>query len=288
MGQATETVLEALRAVARGDGATATAAAQQAAVADPTDLLAVGLHDHLAGGPSDVYSEPEAFRRFIDGGGNIALYERAGRALATAHGERRPASVLDIGCGDGRLTAVSLRAGVDRVDLVEPSAPLLERAVRRLDGNGTEVVGHPFGAARLATDLPARRWDVAQSTFALHTIPPAERAAVLADLAGRVGALLVVEFDAPAVVDRSEDHVRHLAERYAVGLAEYVDDPLVARGFLLPVLVAQLAPAADRQTWEQPVGAWGEELRAAGFSSVRHRKVSDYWWAPAHLVEATP
>lgn len=287
MPGADDAVLEALRAVARGDDE-AVAAAERAAAAHPDDRLAVGLRDHLTAGGVDVYSEPEAFQRFIDGGGNIALYERAGRALAAAHGERRPATVLDIGCGDARLTAASLRTGVQRVDLVEPSAPLLERAVRRLEGNGAEVAGHPFGAGRLATDLPDRRWDLAQATFSLHTIPPDERPAVLADLAGRVDVLLVVEFDAPAVSDRGEDHIRHLAERYTVGLAEYADDPLVARGFLLPVLVAQIAPDATRHTWEQPVAAWGEELRAAGFGTVRHRKVSDYWWAPAHLVEAVP
>lgn len=278
----------ALRAITRGDHGAARAAADAAVAADPSDRLAVGLRDHLSQGDGDVYTDPEAFERFISGGGNVGLYERAGRALASVHSERRPTNVLDIGCGEGRLTAVSLREGLRRIDLVEPSAELLERACRRLDDNGVEVVPHNVPAREIATAAPGIRWDVAQATFAIHTMPPAERAEVLEELVGRVDALLIIEFDCPAYTDRGEAHIRHLVERYHVGLDEYAADPIVARGFLLPVLVAQLAPDATRHTWEQPVEAWGDELRAAGFSAVRHRRVSDYWWAPAHLIEAVP
>ncbi len=277
-----------LQAITRGAWDEAAEAAARARGLDPDDLLAAALVDHLARGGDDVYADPEAFERFIDGGGNLGLYERAGRALAGVHAERRPAHVLDIGCGEGRLTATSLREGLRRLDLVEPSAELLDRACRRLDGHGVEVVTHGIGAEELAAAVPDVRWDLAQSTFALHALEPTARAAVLAELAGRVEALLIVEFDCPALIDRSEAHVRHLVERYEVGLAEYAGDPVVGRGFLLPVLVGQIAPGAERHTWEQPVAAWGEDLRAAGFASVRHRKVSDYWWAPAHLIEATP
>jgi SAM-dependent methyltransferase len=288
VGPAHEALVDALTAVTRGEWDAAAGAAARARDADPGDLLAGALVDHLAGGRHDVYTEPEAFERFIDGGGNVGLYERAGRALAAVHAERRPVHVLDIGCGEGRLTATSLREGLRRLDLVEPSAELLARACRRLDDNGVDVVAHHLGAEDLATAVPDRRWEVAQSTFALHALEPTARAAVLADLASRVDALLIVEFDVPAFADRSDAHIGYLVERYELGLAEYADEPLVAPGFLLPVLVGQLAPGAERHTWEQPVTAWGDDLRAAGFASVRHRKVSDYWWAPAHLVEATP
>ena len=153
--------------------------------------------------------------------------------------------MLDIGCGEGRLTATSLREGLRRLDLVEPSTELLARARRRLDDHGVEVVGHHIAAEELAATVPDRRWDLAQSTFALHAVAPGLRAAVLADLATRVGALLIVEFDCPAFTDRGEDHLRHLVDRYEVGLSEYAEDPIVGPGFLLPVLVAQIAPDAD-------------------------------------------
>ncbi|HEX7135613.1 MAG TPA: class I SAM-dependent methyltransferase [Iamia sp.] len=288
MGPAREALVAALAAITRGAWDEATETTARARGLDPDDRLAQELGDHLARGRGDVYTDPEAFERFIDGGGNVGLYERSGRALASVHADRRPARVLDIGCGEGRLTATSLREGLHRLDLVEPSAELLARACRRLDDSGVEVVAHNIGAEDLATAIPDGRWDVAQSTFALHAVAPAARAAVLADLAHRVGALLIVEFDCPAFADRGEAHIRHLVERYEVGLAEYGDDPIVGPGFLLPVLMGQIAPGAERHTWEQPVAAWGDDLRAAGLASVRHRKVSDYWWAPAHLIEATP
>jgi len=287
MATAREALVAALTAVSEGAWAAAAEHAARARSLDPDDLLADALVDHLARGADDVYTDPEAFERFIDGGANIALYERTGRALAAVHAARRPTTVVDIGCGEGRLTAASIREGLRRLDLVEPSAELLGRAERRLD-DGFEVVSHQIPAQELARVVPGRRWEVAQSTFALHTLDPAARAAVLADLATRVHALLVVEFDCPALVDRSEAHIRHLVDRYQLGLAEYVDDPIVASGFLLPVLVGQIAPGVERHTWEQPVTAWGDDLRSAGFAHVRHRLVSDHWWAPAHLIEATP
>ncbi|QYG95111.1 class I SAM-dependent methyltransferase [Iamia sp. SCSIO 61187] len=288
MDAAGEELVAALDAVTRGAWDEAAKRAEQARSLAPDRLLPGALGEHLARGRDDVYSEPEAFERFIDGGGNVGLYEHAGRALAAVHAEHRPERVLDIGCGEGRLTAASLRDGLRHLDLVEPSAELMDRACRRLEGHGAEVACHAMGAEEVATTLAGERWGLAQSTFALHAVAPGARAAVLADLVGRVDALLLVEFDVPAFTDRSEDHLRYLVERYEVGLAEYAGDTVVAQGFLLPVLVAQIAPDKARHTWEQPVAAWGDELRAAGFASVRHRKVSDYWWAPAHLVEASP
>jgi hypothetical protein len=54
------------------------------------------------------------------------------------------------------------------------------------------------------------------------------------------------------------------------------------------VLAGQFDPDRPRHTWEQPVEAWAGELVAAGFTGVRHQLIADYWWAPAHLIEATP
>ncbi len=286
MGAATEPLVAALRAIAHGDRARAVAAVETAVAADPSSLLAPALRAHLVDGRSDVYTDPEAFERFIDGGGNVELYQRSGRALAAVHAAVRPTRVLDLGCGDGRLTSASLRDGLRRLDLVEPSAELLAAARRRLDDSGVDVVAHAMGAEDVATELAELRWGVAQSTFALHAIAPAVRRDVLTDLSGRVDRLLVVEFDCPALTDRGDAHLRHLVDRYEVGLAEYADAPLVSRGFLLPVLVGQIAPDASRHTWEQPIATWVEELVQAGFSSVTHHEISPYWWAPAHLIDA--
>jgi hypothetical protein len=184
----------------------------------------------------------------------------------------------------------ALRPGVARLDLVEPSAELLAVAEARLAGRGPAVVAHhvtaqAFVDAAVGTD---QRWDVAQATFALHAVPPADRGRVLGFLAGRVRHLVILEFDVPAFADRSPLHASYAAERYEVGVSEYLDDEVVVDGFLVPVLVGQFDPGRPRHTWEQPAHAWVADLRAAGFTDVRDRVLSDYWWAPAHIIEATP
>lgn len=282
---ADEALVEALRAVAGGEPDAAVAAAE---AAEPSSLLGPALVRFLRSRSGDVYEEPTAFERFIDGGGNVALYEAAGRALASVHAAARPRTVLDVGCGEGRLTAAAVREGLERIDLVEPSAELLERARRRLDGDGAEVVPHGLGAEAFVAGIGDQRWDLVQSTFALHTMAPEARAGVLSALAGATDHLCIAEFDVPALTDRGDDHVRYLAERYERGLAEYAadGDDVVAQGFLLPVLVAQLDPARPRHTWEQPATAWADELGAAGFTTVERHHLRDYWWAPAVLLEA--
>jgi hypothetical protein len=128
-------------------------------------------------------------------------------------------------------------------------------------------------------------FDLVESTFALHAIPPAERDAVLADLAGRTGNLAIAEFDVPSFAHGGPEHLTFLAETYERGLAEYPGD-LVARGFLMPVLVGQLAPGAVRSTWEQPSSQWVAQVQRAGFTDVRVRPLYDYWSSPAFLLTA--
>ena len=284
-------IVDSLLAVAASDHdravASARAARRSAPPGTPSGRLADALLRHLDGGEGDVYDDPAAFERFIDGGGNVGLYRRAHAALVEHHEHLRPATVLDLGCGDGRLTDAAVRPdrGLERLDLVEPSAELLAAAEARLAGQ--PVVAHGRTAQELIDGLADdARWDVAQSTFALHAVPPDDRARVLAALAQRVRCLLVVEFDVPPFADRSPDHARYAVERYAAGVAEHEDDDLVVDGFLVPVLVGQFAPDRPRHTWEQPIATWAADLTSAGFAEVHHTLVHPYWWAPAHLLTA--
>lgn len=236
-----------------------------------------------AGAAAAVYDEADAFQAFISHGTNPVLYERTIAAAAEAQRRRSPRSVLDIGCGDGRVTAASLAPCVERLDLVEPGAAMLDEAVSRI-GPGVEVRAHGGTVEAFLADSD-ERWDLVQSTFAMHNLAPADRRATWSDLARRTRTLVLAEFDVPDLADRSEEHCQYLAERYAIGIAEYADHPEVVHGFLMPVLLGQLDPAAPRYTFEQPIDRWADELEEAGFSVAR-RPIVPYWWADAWLLIA--
>lgn len=250
------------------------------------DPLAGALLDGLHRGDGEVYVDPEAFTRFIDGGANPALYEATIAALAV-----RPddgvSTLLDIGCGDGRVSAAVLDDGTT-IDLLEPSGAMLATAVEAVSaGRGRLGSASENDLSSLLDAVaPERRWDRAQATFALHNLAPAERAAALSALRPHVGELCLVEFDVPAFADRSVEHAAYCADAYRRGLEQHPDN-VVIRGFLVPVLLGQFEPGAPRHTHEQPIEAWAEELSACGYADVRLEPVFDgFWWAMAHLVRA--
>jgi hypothetical protein len=248
--------------------------------------LCAALADHLARPEGEgVYDEADAFAAFISHGGNPELYRRTIAALAAVHGRLHPAAVVDVGPGDGRVTAGVLGDWTRSVDLVEPSRELLTRAEAALAGASIDVRPHALGVTAFLEGLgPATGWDLAQSTFALHAVPPEERRAALGALARRSAAIAVAEFDVPDLEEGSDAHLARLAERYALGIAEYTGHPEVVAGFLTPVLVGQVEPGRPRLTWEAPASRWAEALRDAGFAGVAVEPLLDYWWAPAVLV----
>lgn len=265
----------ALRALTTGDVAGAVAALS-AEVTRP--LLNAALRAHLAAdGDGRVYDQPAAFTAFIRGGGNVGLYEAVSAALAGLYKRHDVATLVDIGCGDGRAVVPAV-AGLDlSVTLVEPSAALLSSV--RLDG----AVLVNTDAASFVAGLDGR-FDLAESTFALHTLPYDERSAVLTGLRSHVSRLVVAEFDVPG---EPLEHLGFLADTYERGLAEYESDrELVAQGFLMPVLVGQLAPGARRSTFEQPADAWARQVRECGYRDVVVEPLFDYWSSPAFLLTA--
>ena len=285
------TIIEALVAIARSDRPAALAAVDTAVRQTPHALLPAALLRYLrAEADGDVYGSPDALTRFIDGGANRAVYAALHAALQARYVALEPVSLLDLGCGEGRVALAAAQCSVRSVDLVEPSGPLLDVALASFatDRPRVSVRGHAQTADAFLAGLPdAARWDAVQSTFALHTMTAASRAAVLRAVARRSGRLLIAEFDVPDVEDRSRAHAAYAAERYERGLAEHVGDEVVAQGFLMPVLVGQFDPGTARHTHEQSVSAWAAELRAAGFDAVTASTLHPYWWADAVLIEAT-
>ncbi|MEV6642771.1 class I SAM-dependent methyltransferase [Amycolatopsis sp. NPDC051371] len=278
-----ELLADALAAYRTGDRDQAAELAAQAGLAGSS--LAGELRTYLAGdGPAAVYDQPEAFTAFIRGGGNVELYRALSAALAARYDNAKPESLLDLGCGDGLAVVPALEQAThvpSRIDLVEPSAALLD-GVR-------ERVPSATCWQSTAQDFLARDdlgWDFVQSTFALQSIEPEQRADVLRALQLRTGTLVLAEFDIPEYVEGSPEHLRSLVERYERGVAEYGEDAsLVAQGFLLPVLLG-IVDGHERTNWEHPAAGWAEQLETAGFTEVGVEPLADYWWSPAVLITA--
>lgn len=282
---------KALAAVAGGDAEEANEAAERAA--DAGSLLGVALSTYLrTAHRHGVYDQPAAFEAFINGGGNVALYHVASATLASAYAPGM--SLLDIGCGNGRALVPALQsAGTNlpaAVDLVEPGAELLQHCVASITGAALpiRVTGWQLGLTDFLLTAPAtQRWHLAQSTFALQSIEPAQRATALAALATRVDRLILIDFDMPDHRPGGTAQRSYLAVRYEQGLAEYDEDrDLVAQGFLMPVLAGQLSADTPRTNWEHPVADWIEQVTAAGFSGVEVQQVADYWSGPAFVLVA--
>lgn len=272
----------ALEALTRGDHEAARAALEQV----DRPLLNAALRTHLVDGQDGrVYDQPAAFTAFIRGGGNVGLYDAVGSALAGLYERLGVTSLVDIGCGDGRALIPALRAAATppAVTLVEPSRALLDAALADLP---TGTIAHATDAAtfaRAVNTARTTRFDLVESTFALHALPHEERSEVLTALRGHVSHLVLAEFD----VTEHADHLTFLADTYEQGLAEYdTDRDLVAQGFLMPVLTGQLTPGARRSTWEQPATAWAEQVEACGFRDVVVEPLCDYWSSPAFLLTA--
>jgi hypothetical protein len=284
--------IDAVRALTLGDKGAALRAARR-----DDSLLGEALARYLSAEETGraagqvVYDQPAAFQAFITGGGNVGLYDATARALAAVYDAGDASSLLDIGCGDGAalVPALGLSAlAPSSVDLVDASERLLAAAAARLREMAIVTRVHPVPAQVFASDLaPGRHWVVAQSTFALHAVPHDERAVVLQRLREHLDTLALVEFDVPGHDPGSDEHVTFLADTYEQGLAEYDDDrDLVAGGFLMPVLVGQLLPGADRVTHEQPADQWLRQLDSSGYTPTECRLLFPYWSSPAVIITA--
>ena len=257
--------------------------------------MAVALHDRLAvGGPADAYEGPEAFRAFIRGGDNLPLYRAVSQAMTERYGSPPVQRLLDIGAGDGMALLPALWVAVHkpaRVDVIEPQADLRAALAPGFQAAApaSELVLHATTLQAFVRSLsPADHWDLAQSSFALQSLPPDERIEALRALRPHVDTLALVEFDVPALSHGSDAYFHSVAQRYERCLAQYGDDAdLIARGFLAPMLAGQLRRDVAPSNWEQPIAGWQHELEQAGYRLREVRHLYDYSWSPAWWVEAS-
>ena len=122
----------------------------------------------------------------------------------------------------------------------------------------------------------------------MQSLPPDDRGEVLGWIARHTRVFVLAEFDVAEVRCPFEpEWFRGCVSRVERGLREYGSDnrDLVGLGFILPVILGHFDTAA-RTNYECSIQDWQRELREAGFSDVGARKLHDYWWEPAYVVEA--
>lgn len=242
----------------------------------------------------DTADGPAAFDAFVNGGGNIPLYEAVSAALKDAHRRQadalgRPIRLLDIGVGNGRALLPALGDAVGEIHVIEPAAGMVQEFVASLAARGLTPTVHAATAQAALADT-REKWDTVEATFSLHSIPPKDRVETFARLRGRCKQLLVVEFDVREFDhDLSPERVLAFQENFEKGLAEYApgERDLIARGFLMPVYFGYFDPGAERVTHEHGLHTWVAQLQQAGFEHVRCHLLYRYWWAPAYLIEAS-
>jgi SAM-dependent methyltransferase len=177
--------------------------------------MSSGTHDD---GEHVHWHDPATVDEYLQRVGGLAP-RLAGEAALVEVLPERPERVADLGCGDGRLTALVLEAkpGVTEVVAVDTSPPMLEKARSRFAGDKrVHVVGHD-----LRDDVaPLGDFDLVVSGFAIHHLDDARKQDLIAEVASRLrpgGVFANLE------VIKSATPELHAAFRAAIGRAE--DDP---------------------------------------------------------------
>lgn len=243
------------------------------------------------------YDQAAAFQIFINGGDNVPLYDRVSRALADLYDSEETLSLLDIGAGDGRAIIPAMQMAycdIERLDVIEPSVELLDSLRSNIERAGFSARSK-FSFSNLKAQNffmepgPDRWWDLVQSTFALQSLPPDERHEVLLALRDKTEKLAIVEFDVPEHEAGSIEEMSSIATRFELGLKGYGSNaPLVAGGFLAPILLGKVRDPGRRHNWEQSARGWWAELERAGYRVTYQRSLYPYSWSEAFLMVAEP
>jgi tRNA (cmo5U34)-methyltransferase len=169
-------------------------------------------HDH------EHWHNPEKVDEYLERVGRLAP-RLAGEAVLVDVLPDDPKRVADLGCGDGRLTALVLdaRPGVIEVLAVDASPPMLEKARERFAGEArVRVVDHDLNA-----DLASLgEFDLVVSGFAIHHLEDARKQELLTEV---VRQLRPGGVYANLEVVKSATPELHATFRAAIGRAE--DDP---------------------------------------------------------------
>jgi tRNA (cmo5U34)-methyltransferase len=145
--------------------------------------------------------------------------------------------VLDLGCGDGRLTAVVLEArpSVEEVVAVDRSAPMLDLARARFAGDARVAVRTGDLEESIA---PFGRFDLVVSGFAIHHLEDPRKRELFGEVADALnprGAFVNLEVVASATLERHGDFI--------AAIGRTADDP-----------EDRLASVDDQLAWMREAG----------------------------------
>jgi tRNA (cmo5U34)-methyltransferase len=190
--------------------------------------------------PSASWSDEHLVERYLRRVEGLAP-RQAGEDVLRSVLPDRPASLLDLGCGDGRLAALALdaRPSLARVVAVDSSSPMVARAQSRFAGD-RRVTVRRWDMARPIE--PLGHFDVIVSGSAIHHLEDHRKRDLLAEVAGQLtpdGLFANLEVVASATPELHEEFLRLIGRP--------ADDP-----------EDRLASTGDQLAW----------MRAAGLTQV--------------------
>ena len=260
------------------------------------------LQEDTASALYESKEKAEAFEAFINGGGNVPLYEEAVR-IAMGHVEQlrggdEKLSIVDLGCGTGKLLLPLLErlkeknTCVGRVVLMDKNRAMfdtLESQVRNIVGLECRIdlVENSFKDFCQREEYEEDVFDVAISSFALHYTVGEEREIALRWIAKHAAMFLLFEFDVRGLDDAPRDdqnRFKMLAAKFERGASEYgATKDLVVNHFLAPVFTLNFL--GQDASLEQSKEAWEKHLLQSN-KRVEVHHVFDYWWAPCVCLVA--
>ena len=139
-----------------------------------------GPHDRLAA----TWRDPGRVDRYLTRSGGLAP-RAAGEEVLVSALPASPRSVLDLGCGDGRLAALVLehRPGVERVLAVDSSPAMLSHAGDRFDGDHRVEV-RPWNLDDPLT--PLGTFDVVVAGFSIHHVEDRRKRHLFGEVAAQL------------------------------------------------------------------------------------------------------
>ena len=132
--------------------------------------------------PVGGWNDPDQVRWYVDRLDRIPA-RRTGEDRLLAELPIAPRTLLDLGCGDGRLTSLVLaaRPTLSKVVAVDRSPAMLARADKRFAGD-RRVEVRPFDLANPVGELGS--FDIVVSGFAIHHLEDDRKRALFGEIAG--------------------------------------------------------------------------------------------------------